>query len=93
MSVPGSADAPPRKRQLYGRALSLTVSTPTRAAYDRQTMMIESLVLIFDEPGDTSVTGVERETKWLDAATLDVSLLTSGVRKVHKLRCDQHARQ
>jgi hypothetical protein len=56
-------------------------------------MMIESLVLIFDEPGDTSVTGVERETKWLDAATLDVSLLTSGVRKVHKLRCDQHARQ
>jgi hypothetical protein len=56
-------------------------------------MMIESLVLIFDEPGDTSVTGVERETKWLDAATLDVSLLTSGVRKVHKLRCDQHAWQ
>jgi hypothetical protein len=58
-------------------------------------MMVERLVLtaddspLLEERNAIDADQVEvPEVKWLDAASLDVSILTTGVRKVHKMRCD-----
>jgi hypothetical protein len=54
-------------------------------------MLVERLVLTEDSPmpeRDAIPAEDGPEVKWLDAASLDVSILTTGVRKVHKMRCD-----